>query len=60
MINFELYNFELFNYKREEALLNVDTTTNKIYVNNMNDIILIDKLNTNKFKLKLIRFILRF
>lgn len=53
-------NFELYNYKRTEPLFNINTSTNKLYVNNMNDFILIDKLNTNNFKLKLVRFILRF
>lgn len=55
-----MHDLELYNYKREEALFNVNTSTNKIYVNSMNNFIIIDKLNTNNFKLKLIRFILRF
>lgn len=53
-------NVELYNYNRTEPLFNLNTTSNKIYLNNINDFILIDKLNTNNFKLKLIRFILCF
>lgn len=60
MINYIIHDLELFNYKREEPLFNVNTSTNKIYVNSMNNFIIIDKLNTNNFSLKLIRFILRF
>lgn len=60
MINYIMHDLEICNYKREEPLFNVNTSTNKIYVNNINDFIIIDKLNTNNFKLKLIRFILCF
>lgn len=52
-------NLEIYNYKRRETLFNIDVTNGKIYVNNIDDIIMIDKLNTSKFKLKLVRFILR-
>lgn len=55
----EINNLELYNYKRIEPLFNLNTESNEIYINNMNNFILIDKLSTNNFKLKLIRFILK-
>ena len=54
-----MINLEVYNYKGRETLFNIDATNGKIYVNNIGNFIMIDKLNTSKFKLKLVRFILR-
>lgn len=50
---------EIYNYNRENPFINIDVRRNETTIN-LKNMLIIDKLNTNKFKIKLIRLILNF
>lgn len=53
-------NVEVYNFRRDYALINLNINDNKIELNAASDLAIIDTRYTSKFKMKLIRFILKF
>lgn len=54
-----MHKVEIYNYKRKSALIAIDVKTGNCTLQETNNILIIDTLNTNKYILKLIRFLLR-
>lgn len=51
-------NLEVYNFKRDYPLITADTKSNNVILNTVCDLIIIDKRNTSKIKLWLIKLIL--
>ena len=52
-------NIEIYNYQRGYSLFNINLDNKKIELECRNDLAIIDTRNTSKFKMCLIRFILK-
>lgn len=52
-------NVEVYNYNRNYSLLIINAETKEINLGCQSQLAIIDTKNTNKFKMKLIRFILK-
>lgn len=54
-----MHKVEIYNYKRKSALFAIDVKTGNCTLQETNNILIIDTLNTNKYVLKIIRFLLK-